>query len=388
MLIALGFLTAALIVLLMMPQMWRHAVRVTTKHIQSRSPLTMAEIQADRDQLRAEYALSTRKLELTVEKLKEQLANTSVELARSEDESKSIAVRSKEQAAEIAERDAKIVKLTSRVAPLEEELKIKNELIEQQSEKIRQQGDVVERQARSLVESTQLATGKDSQIADLQKKTSQQTAEDRTFEMAHQAMSDRVNDLGRMAARIEGRRADLYDARREIMALQETVSEQRTVSKSQTKPFREKIAYLRRERDKLEEDLRDAEKEAGRLLEEIQALDTTWQMRSNPYVRLRDEVDGVAKDMDRLSNSMNRDVEAAEELLRKLLAGEVEDAENVTPLKPAEPPASEDKAPNEDKADKKSAKGDASPDQTDDSEEEIPSLADRIRALQKELAQN
>ena len=387
MLIALGFLSATLAVLLLTPQMRRHAERVATRRIQSRSPLTMTEIRADRDQLRAEYALSTRKLELTVEKLKEQLASTSVELARCEDESRSIAIRSKEQAAGIAERDARIVKLTSRVAPLEEELRIKNELIEQQVEKIRQQGDMVERQARSLVESTRLASGKDSQIADLRKKTNQQTAENRTFEMAHQAMSDRVNDLGRMAARIEARRADLYDARREIMTLRETVSERRTVSKSQTRPFRDKIACLRDERDKLKEDLRSAQKEAGCLLEEIRALDTTWQMRSNPYIRLSDEVDGVAKDMDRLSSSLDRDVEAAEELLRRLLTGEAEDAENVTPLKPAEPPAAVDETGNDDKAagdDASSGEAEAQ----DGRDGEIPSLADRIRALQKELAQN
>lgn len=384
MLIALGFLCASLLALFLTPPLWRHAVRITTKKIQSRSPLTMAEIQADRDQLRAEYALSTRKLELTVEELKEKLARVSVDLARADGENKDVTDRSMERAAEIAERDARIVKLTARLAPAEEELRIANELIDQQSEKVRQQGEIIERQARTIAETTQIAAGKDSKIAHLKKETQQKTAEDRTIEMAHQAMADRVNDLGRLAARIEGRRADLYDTRREIMALRESLRKQGgSLSKAQIKPYRNRLSVVRRERDALAEDLRHASVDAGTLLEEIQALDTTWQMRSNPYVKLRTEVEAVSSDMKRLSGSLNKDIKDAESLLREIVAGEAESDENVTPISAA------------DRANRQATMPDPvedtlTSDVIDDAEsdEEIPSLAERIRALQKELAQS
>ena len=383
MLIALGFLCASLLALFLMPPLWRHVVRITTKQIQSRSPLTMAEIQADRDQLRAEYALSTRKLELTVEELKEKLARLSVDLARADGENKDVTDRSMERAAEIAERDARIVKLTARLAPTEEELRIANELIDQQAEKVRQQGEIIERQARSITETTQLAAGKDSKIAHMAKESLQKTAEDRTIEMAHQAMADRVNELGRLAARIEGRRADLYDTRREIMTLRETLRKQGGgLSKGQIKPYRDRLSVVRRERDALAQDLRHAGADAGTLLEEIQALDTTWQMRSNPYIKLRTEVEAVGSDMKRLSSSLNKDIQAAESLLREIVAGEAESDANVTPISAAE------------RANRQAAATDLANDTIaadtidDGDDDEIPSLAERIRALQKELAQS
>lgn len=384
MLIALGFMCASLLALFLTPPLWRHVVRITTKKIQSRSPLTMAEIEADRDQLRAEYALSTRKLELTVEELKGKLARLSVDLARADGENKDVADRAMEKSADIAERDARIVKLTTRLAPVEEDLRIASELIDQQAEKIRQQGEIIERQTRSLTETTQLAAGKDTKIAYLQKKSLQQAAEDRTIEMAHQAMSDRVNQLGRLAARIEGRRADLYDTRREVMALRETLSKQGGgLSKGQIKPYRERLAVVRRERDALAEDLRTAGTDAGKLLEEIQALDTTWQMRSNPYIKLRTEVEAVSSDMTRLSGSLNKDIQAAESLLREIVAGEAESDENVTLMSAADLKKKQSATIE--------ATGNADPaefmDEGDD-DEEIPSLAERIRALQHELAQN
>ena len=39
------------------------AVRLTMRRLEAATPLSMAEIQADKDQLRAEFAMSTRRLE-------------------------------------------------------------------------------------------------------------------------------------------------------------------------------------------------------------------------------------------------------------------------------------------------------------------------------------
>ena len=53
-----------------MPAVWRRAVRLTKKRIEAATPMTMAEFRADKDQLRAEFALSTRRLEMNVEALR------------------------------------------------------------------------------------------------------------------------------------------------------------------------------------------------------------------------------------------------------------------------------------------------------------------------------
>jgi chromosome segregation ATPase len=72
---ALGLLVAGLIGLIIMPAVWQRAVRLTKKRIEAATPITMAEFRADKDQLRAEFALSTRRLEMNVEALRRRLAD-------------------------------------------------------------------------------------------------------------------------------------------------------------------------------------------------------------------------------------------------------------------------------------------------------------------------
>src|SRR2546428_11674318 len=60
----LGFLAAALIGLIIVPFVLARAVRLTVRRLEAATPLSMAEIQADKDQLRAEFAMSTRRLEM------------------------------------------------------------------------------------------------------------------------------------------------------------------------------------------------------------------------------------------------------------------------------------------------------------------------------------
>ncbi len=71
----LGFLVAGLLALIIIPAVWRRAVRLTKKRIEAATPMTMAEFRADKDQLRAEFALSTRRLEMNVEALRRRLAD-------------------------------------------------------------------------------------------------------------------------------------------------------------------------------------------------------------------------------------------------------------------------------------------------------------------------
>ncbi len=72
---ALGLLVAGLLGLIVMPAVWQRAVRLTKKRIEAATPITMAEFRANKDQLRAEFALSTRRLEMNVEALRRRLAD-------------------------------------------------------------------------------------------------------------------------------------------------------------------------------------------------------------------------------------------------------------------------------------------------------------------------
>src|ERR1700725_22621 len=68
--LAIGFLVSMLFGTMSVPLVHTRAVRLTTRLLEAATPLSMAEIQADKDQLRAEFAMSTRRLEMSVEHLK------------------------------------------------------------------------------------------------------------------------------------------------------------------------------------------------------------------------------------------------------------------------------------------------------------------------------
>lgn len=82
MLIALGFLAACLLGLLVAPAFWSRAVRLTTRRIKDTMPLSELEIEADRDRIRAEYAIKMHKLESLVDQVKLAGARQQIEINR------------------------------------------------------------------------------------------------------------------------------------------------------------------------------------------------------------------------------------------------------------------------------------------------------------------
>lgn len=98
----LGFLSAVFLAVLVAPAIWRRAVALTRRRIEAALPLTMNEIRADKDAVRAEYAMATRKLEVTVRSLREQIAAQSVEVDRVRDDERRIMRERDEKAEEIA----------------------------------------------------------------------------------------------------------------------------------------------------------------------------------------------------------------------------------------------------------------------------------------------
>ncbi len=67
-LFTLGVLTASLLLLLFLPVVSRRATRLATRRVQMQLPLSMGEIAAGRDQIRAEHAVAVRRLEQAIER--------------------------------------------------------------------------------------------------------------------------------------------------------------------------------------------------------------------------------------------------------------------------------------------------------------------------------
>src|SRR5919197_679040 len=102
----LGFLIASLLGLVVVPLVHARAVRLTARRLEAATPVSMAEIQADKDQLRAEFAMSTRRLEMSVEQLKAKTTSQFAELGKKNDAINRLKV-------ELSDKTASIVALES-----------------------------------------------------------------------------------------------------------------------------------------------------------------------------------------------------------------------------------------------------------------------------------
>ena len=82
MFLALGFLAASLLWLLAAPGFWSRAVRLTTERLRESMPLSEAEIRADKDRMRAEYALKIHHQQVDLDETKLAAARQLIELNR------------------------------------------------------------------------------------------------------------------------------------------------------------------------------------------------------------------------------------------------------------------------------------------------------------------
>ena len=111
----IGFLAAGLFGLVLIPLVNGRAVRLTKRRLEAATPISMAEIQADKDQMRAEYAMSTRRLELSIEQMKAQTTSQLAEVGKKTDAVNLLKV-------ELGEKNAAILSLQSSEQSLTDQL--------------------------------------------------------------------------------------------------------------------------------------------------------------------------------------------------------------------------------------------------------------------------
>src|SRR6266849_2503607 len=100
--LAIGFLVSMLFGLMIVPLVHNRAVRLTTRRMEAATPLSMAEIQADKDQLRAEFAMSARRLEMNVEQLRNRTTSQLAELGKKTDAINRMKIELGERKSELA----------------------------------------------------------------------------------------------------------------------------------------------------------------------------------------------------------------------------------------------------------------------------------------------
>ena len=125
----IGFLVAALLGLVIIPLVHGRAVRLTMRRLEAATPLSMAEIHADKDQLRAEFAMSTRRLEMSVEQLKAKTTSQFAELGKKGDAINRLKMELGEKTTAIFALEARDKALRDQLRATEDEVSAKTSIM-------------------------------------------------------------------------------------------------------------------------------------------------------------------------------------------------------------------------------------------------------------------
>ncbi|MGH6644137.1 MAG: hypothetical protein ACRED3_15735 [Bradyrhizobium sp.] len=384
--LAIGFLVSMLFGLMIVPLVHNRAVRLTTRRLEAATPLSMAEIQADKDQLRAEFAMSARRLEMSVDQLKNKTTSQLAELGKKSDAINRMKI-------ELGEKNATIFGLEAREKAVKEQLRATEEEFAAKTEMLRgaekalidKQGELAKintalsdrsmvadsRQIELVAVRTQIEELK-NRVGDAEKEfaaTQTRLSQERTdSEVATRELNDargrvenlsqRVTDLDRQLiiqvkeAEILGNRVNDLEAR---LATQGKLLAEREFENSQlkqandtaertAKELRVEIAALsqggaspmieklRTEKAAVEEQLGVARDERAKLQRDINAIqqqaESSWATERMENALLRERINDIAAEVAKLAMQLEGPNSAIEAMLA---------AEPVIPAKSAKP---------------------------------------------------
>src|SRR5882757_2292727 len=202
--LAIGFLVSMLFGLMIVPLVHNRAVRLTTRRMEAATPLSMAEIQADKDQLRAEFAMSARRLEMNVDQLKNKTTSQLAELGKKSDAINRMKI-------ELGEKNATIFGLEAREKAVKEQLRATEEEFSAKTEMLRN--------------AEKALTDKQGELAKINHELSDRSMIADTRQVELVAVRTQIDELKNRAG----------DAEKEFAATQARLAQERTESENATR---------------------------------------------------------------------------------------------------------------------------------------------------------
>src|SRR5215469_12624051 len=266
----IGFLVAALLGLLFVPLVHNRAVRLTMKRREAATPLSIAEIRADKDQLRAEFAMTTRRLEMSVDKLKAKTTSQLAELGKKTD-----AINQLKK--ELGEKTAAIFALETRDKTLRDQLRATEEEFQIKSGALREA---------------------ERQLADKEAELTKLLGE--LGERSLQADSQR-GEIAALHAQVEAHKVSVADYERAVSETQTRLTRERTDAESAASELdaaRGRLGDLGTRVNELERQLFVQQTEAEVLNRRVQELETRLGEQGRMLAERDYQVDRMRSELD------------------------------------------------------------------------------------------
>lgn len=323
MLFAIGFLVASLFNLLFVPLVHNRAVRLTMRRLEAEAPYSMAEIQAEKDQLRAEFAMSTRRLEMSVEQLKAKTTAQLNELGKKSMMIEKLKHELDEKTAAVAALEASEHTTREQLRTTEQEDSVKTNRIQdfeqaltgKENELAKLTAALSQRSAANdnqRLEIAALKTQAEEQKAQLEiatkglketgarLETTRKAAEAATQELAKErakatSFSTRIAQLERQLA---AQTADAEALGKRVQELEERLTEQAGGEVDGLETLKTEMARLEQERDVAREEAARLTREAASLR---QAKEATGAAERAENALLRERISDIAAEVARLT---------------------------------------------------------------------------------------
>lgn len=300
----LGFLTSGFLALMVAPAVWRRAVSLTRRRLEASLPLSANEIQADKDRLRAEFAMSTRRLEMSVKSFREKATAQIIEINRNREELARLAE-------ERIQRDKAILELEAKAGDLRVELHSREDQLQRLSSRLTEADRVLEERARDIEKLGQMYD------------EATLTASNRQIELvSRETEYDRLSgSVGSLQSERKEAERRMREVAAENKAAQEALKDERKRSAEIDRKLERLVATVSDREDKLAR----REKELSRIRDEMKAtarsgtdLESKLTQAQADRMKLEAEVADLQLQMSTLlSRGTGGDVEKAIESLQK-----------------------------------------------------------------------
>lgn len=326
---ALGLLVAGLIALVIMPAVWKRAVRLTKRRIEAATPITLSEFRADKDQLRAEFALSTRRLEMNVETLRKRLAEQLSDVNQKRTDLGALKAEREQHMAVVSELENRQVELRARVIELEKEATDLAQRLRMRDRDVEARQDEIETLRGSLREGFPEATGGENLSGDYDHDVDRLTAllaieRKRASFLEEQAHSliERLENSDRRSSEANAAIAQMRDALARRDAREEQNSEALVAAEARMASAENRLNALLAESteavaqsngrvEQLLADKLSLEDEVQRLRSKVANVESSiladWQTERFEEAHLREKLNDIAASVSRLVYAVDHD---------------------------------------------------------------------------------